>query len=188
LLRKNTTRSDMCLLAANITPQSVKTISGMMSFNTTFLTERRANEIEIFLQRNRRDRRVTWLISLNRMRRQDTLLLLRFADIRLQLPAKVSWSVPRMRTLRLLRRTPTIPLGVLGVLSFRIHSSDFRRATKNTRTQTRPLLLNHRRTKGRNAPTPTKTRPHRGRERPEVREEGGTVRKRMRTNKIQRKP
>jgi hypothetical protein len=121
-------------------------------------------------------------------RGQQTLLLLSFSECRLQLPTEVSCPVPRLRPPRILFRTPSIPLGVLRILALRIHRRVFRRTSKTTRTQTRPLLFNHQRAKGRNTPPSAKTRPRRDRERPEMREEGGAMGKQVRSDEIQGKP
>jgi hypothetical protein len=178
----------MSILTADITPQSIEAISSMMTIHSTFLTKRRASEINFFLQRRRGQDGVTRLSAITRRRRHQSLLRISFSHLRFQSPAKIAIPSPRLGSLTRIFLTPSIPGRIRDVLVLWIHHAKMLDVASKTRPQPRPLFFRHRGAKGGYAPSTMEIRSRGNRERPKTREESGAVGERIRTHKIRSKP
>jgi hypothetical protein len=164
----------------NVTPQRSKAISSMVTIYPTLLTKRATHILNLFYQSRGRGFEDTCLTSIASRQSPDFLLDIRFAQIRLQSLAEIPILDPRLRSMRRILLIPSVPI---RVLSLRIHLRHRRLAR-----QRRPLFIHKRRTNRGFEPPTTETGTKRRRKRPKTRERGSKMRKRVRANKIRRKP
>jgi hypothetical protein len=165
----------MSILTANITLQSIETISSMMSIHSTFLTKRGTSEINFFLQRSRGQDGITRLSAITRGRRHQSLMWISFPHLRFQSPAKIAIPSPRLGSLARIFLSPSIPGRIRDVLVFRIHNSKILDVASKTRPQPRPLFFRHRGAKRGYAPPTMEIRSRGDRERPKTQEESSAV-------------